>query len=253
MEQSDSILLPDHRPCAVKGASTIMPTAPLPTASYQLPATSRRINGSGVEIADAAGEIFLPYPYPPKVGEYRCIVVDPPWDQGKTGKRACRPTQGTKLDYPTLSPEQIASLPVREWAAPESMLWLWATNSRSRSAKCPILEVAFQILHRWGFRFYTLLTWDKRTGPCPFGPYRVITEHVLFGYRGKANFPKKCWAKEATLFSSQGGRRNAHSTKPAELYEHIRALFDGPRLDVFARRAHPGFDGWGSEYEGNNQ
>ena len=242
---------------------------------YMLPASSSRINGSGVAIADAMGEMYLPYPYPSKIGEYRCLVVDPPWDQGKTGKRACRPNQGTGLDYPTLTPEQIKALPIEEWAAPESLLWLWATNSRSRSADRPILEVAFNILQKWGFRFYTLLTWDKRTGPCPFGPYQVTTEHVLFGYRGKANFPKEAMGKEKTLFQTADGptasgrcarcgkektlfqtadgRRNAHSTKPVELYEDIRARFGGPRLDVFARRAHEGFDGWGNEYEGEQR
>ena len=221
-------------------------------SAYLFPASSRQINGSGVAITDAVREIYLPYPRPQKAGKYRCLVVDPPWDQGKTGKRACRPNQGTKLDYPTLTPEQIKALPIAEWAASECLLWLWATNSRSRSADRPILEVAFEILHVWGFRFYTMLTWDKRTGPCPFGPYQVTTEHVLFGYRGKANFPKESLGKRKTLFSTADGKRNVHSTKPKELYDHIREHFNGPRLDVFARHIHPGFHGWGNEYEGDN-
>lgn len=29
------------------------------------------------------------------------------------------------------------------------------------------------------------MTWNKQTGPCPFGPYQITTEHGLFGYRGK--------------------------------------------------------------------
>ena len=245
--------MPRTRQHVARAAAALLSSPSRSRPSYLLPASSSRINGSGVAIADAMGEMYLPYPYPSKIGEYRCLVVDPPWDQGKTGKRTCRPNQGTALDYPTLTPEQIKALPIEEWAAPESLLWLWATNSRSRSADRPILEVAFDILQKWGFRFYTLLTWDKRTGPCPFGPYQVTTEHVLFGYRGKANFPKEAMGKEKTLFQTAGGRRNAHSTKPVELYEDIRARFGGPRLDVFARRAHEGFDGWGNEYEGEQR
>ncbi len=70
---------------------------------------------------------------PPRSGPYRCLVVDPPWDQGKTGKRSARPNQGIDLDYPTMTWGEIAALPIGEWAADESFLWLWATNSRSRS------------------------------------------------------------------------------------------------------------------------
>jgi len=44
-------------------------------------------------------------PNPAKAGQYRCIVIDPPWDQGKTGLRSVRPNQGVVLDYPTLTQE----------------------------------------------------------------------------------------------------------------------------------------------------
>lgn len=40
-------------------------------------------------------------------GLYRSIVVDPPWDQGKTGIRSARPNQGVDLDYPTLTQSEI--------------------------------------------------------------------------------------------------------------------------------------------------
>ena len=102
---------------------------------------------------------------PPNAGEYRCIVIDPPWDQGKTGLRTTRPNQGQALDYPTMTFQQIATLPIQKWAAPNAFLWLWATNSRSKSSGRPILRQAFDLLDKWGFQYYTLLTWDKKTGP----------------------------------------------------------------------------------------
>ena len=49
-----------------------------------------------------------------------------------------------------------------------------------------------------------------------------------------------------TLFSERSQR---HSQKPVILYECIRNYFPGPRLDVFARRPHFDFDGWGNEVE----
>ena len=182
----------------------------------------------------------------PRRGAYRCIVVDPPWDQGKTGKRDVRPNQGTSLDYPTMTLEEIAGVPIADWAAKNAYLWLWATNSRSRSSGQPILMQAFELMEGWGFRYYTTLTWTKATGPCPFGPYQITTEHCLFGYRGKARFPKMSLGKMKTAFEAPVTR---HSEKPSVLYENVEKYFGAPRLDVFARRRHPGFEAWGNQVE----
>ena len=180
----------------------------------------------------------------PRTGHYKCIIVDPPWDQGKTGKRSVRPNQGTDLDYPTMTWDEIAALPVNEWAADESFLWLWATNSRSRSSGKPILVQAFELMEHWNFRYYTTLTWNKTTGPCPFGPYQITTEHCLFGYRGRCVFPKESLGKMKTAFDAPVTR---HSEKPSVLYENVCRYFDAPRLDVFARRRHPDFEAWGNQ------
>lgn len=183
---------------------------------------------------------------PQKAGRYRCVVVDPPWDQGKTGLRSVRPNQTQDLDYPTMTHDEIAKLPIPEWASKNSFLWLWATNSRSRSSRKPILQQAFELLEAWGFRYYTVLTWDKKTGPCPFGPYQITTEHCLFGYRGTFTFPKKSMGKMKTMFSEKTQR---HSEKPRILYKYIHEHFTGPNLDVFARRQHVGFESWGNGVE----
>ena len=142
--------------------------------------------------------------------------------------------------------EQIVSVPISEWADDEAFLWLWATNSRSRSSGKPILMQAFYLMERWGFRYYTTLTWDKATGPCPFGPYQITTEHCLFGYRGKCRFPKNSLGKMKTAFSASVSR---HSEKPECLYDDVRVHFEAPRLDVFARRRHLGFDAWGDQVD----
>jgi N6-adenosine-specific RNA methylase IME4 len=179
------------------------------------------------------------------MNKYNCIVIDPPWNQGKTGKRKVRPNQTTVLDYSTMNKQELLALPVQEWAAENSFLWLWATNSKDKKTKEPILKMAFDLLQEWNFNYYTTITWNKKTGPCPFGPYQVITEHVLFAYKGKVIFPKECLGKMQTLFTEP---QSMHSVKPAWFYEQIAKWFDGPKLDVFARQARPGFDGWGDEY-----
>ncbi len=197
----------------------------------------------------------LCYPYknmaipPPFAGSYHSIVIDPPWDQGKTGLRSVRPNQGRALDYPTMSQEEIlACIPLAEWAASNAFLWLWATNSRSRSSGRPVLQQAFELMEAWGFRYYTLLTWSKGTGPCPFGPYQITTEHCLFGYRGKCKFSRQSLGKMKTVFEAGVTR---HSEKPTVFYENIRRYFPAPYLDLFSRRPHEGFDSWGNEVDEN--
>lgn len=178
--------------------------------------------------------------------KYRVIVVDPPWNQGKTGKRKSRPNQNTTLDYPTLSKDELLKLPIGEWAAKEqSFLWLWATNSKDRKTGEPILKMAFELMDRWGFTFYTIITWNKRTGPCPFGPYQIVTEHVLFGYKGKAVFNRDCLGKMQTCFTETS---TVHSAKPDSFYQQLIEYFRGPRLDVFSRQVRNGYDGWGNQY-----
>ncbi|ACV25470.1 MT-A70 family methyltransferase [Kangiella koreensis] len=177
--------------------------------------------------------------------KYKVLVIDPPWNQGKTGKRKVRPNQNVCLDYETMTKEELMQLPVEEWAEDQSFLWLWATNSKDRSTKEPILKSAFDLMEHWGFTFYTMITWNKRTGPCPFGPYQITTEHVLFGYKGKVKFERETLGKMQTLFTETP---TIHSVKPDSFYQQINTLFEGKKLDVFARQVREGFDGWGNEY-----
>ena len=57
--------------------------------------------------------------------------------------------------------DEITEVGVPAWAADNSFLWLWATNGRSRSSGLPILQQAFELMGQWGFRYYTIITWDK--------------------------------------------------------------------------------------------
>lgn len=176
---------------------------------------------------------------------YRVLVIDPPWNQGKTGRRKARPNQTTMLDYPTMGKKELLGLPVNQWADDQSFLWLWATNSKDRKTGEPILKTAFDLMDEWGFTFYTMVTWNKRTGPCPFGPYQIITEHILFGYKGKAVFDRDHLGKMQTCFTESS---TIHSAKPNSFYQQIAEHFKGPRLDVFARQIRDGYDGWGNQY-----
>ena len=77
---------------------------------------------------------------PPLAGSYRCVVVDPPWNQRKTGIRSVRPKQGRDLDYPTMTLDEIEEVAVPEWAAEDAFPWIWTTNGRSRSSGLPTVS-----------------------------------------------------------------------------------------------------------------
>ena len=145
-----------------------------------------------------------------------------------------------------MTPGEIAALPIPKIAEDNAFLWLWVTNSRSKSSGRPIIQQGFDLLEHWGFRYNTTVTWSKGTGPCPFGPYQITTEHILFAYRGKFEIPKKSMGKMKTIFLTDPAR---HSEKPAVFYENVRNNFEGPRVDLFARRRHEGFYAWGNQVE----
>ena len=131
----------------------------------------------------------------PRPGSYKCIIVDPPWDQGKTGKRSVGTNQGIDLDYPTMTSDEIAALPVGEWAAEESFLWLWATNSRSGSSGKPILVQAFELMEHWGFRYYTALTWARQPGHATSAPTGSRQNTACLATGADVSFRRNLWAR----------------------------------------------------------
>ena len=83
---------------------------------------------------------------------YDVIVIDPPWNQGKTARRGVRPNQGTKLDYPTLLFDEIKLLPVDKWSKDPSFIFLSYLILRDLGAQPDIcILLYFQGgLYSWG-------------------------------------------------------------------------------------------------------
>lgn len=180
---------------------------------------------------------------------YRTLVVDPPWAyRTKTGitTRTSHRTACAEGHYSTMTNAEILALPVADLADDDAFLFLWVTNPkifgdrrRGREAPGP---GACDILEAWGFRYQTLITWDKQ-GALGLGFYfRGMTEHVLFGTRGKARIPTK--RRQRNIFKAQKRR---HSQKPDAFFGIVEAACDGPYLELFARQRRPGWDAWGNE------
>lgn len=162
---------------------------------------------------------------------YRGIVIDPPWPMTKI-RRDVRPKQ-TVMDYPVMSLAEIAQMRPADLADPEgSHLYLWTTHK--------FLPDAFKLLDQWGFRYECLLTWRKNVGFTPFSWMRS-TEHVLFARRGNLRLER------LGLRLDFDAKVREHSRKPEEFYALVRQATPEPRIDVFARESHVGFDAWGNQ------
>ncbi len=175
---------------------------------------------------------------------YGTILADPPWRfSNRTGKMA--PEHKRLARYSTLTNEQIAALPVKNLALPQSHLYLWVPNA--------LIAEGLEVMKQWGFTYKTNLVWykvRKDGGPDRRGVgfyFRNVTEIVLFGVRGKlrTSAPGR---RQPNLLRSQ---KRGHSRKPEELYEIIEACSPGPFVELFARFKRPKWDQWGDELELN--
>ncbi|GHU07446.1 DNA methyltransferase [Alphaproteobacteria bacterium] len=166
--------------------------------------------------------------------KYDVIVADPPWDINQKGK------YGASSHYNVENLDKIKSLPVKELAAEDCMLWIWVTKD--------ILLQVDEILEAWGFDYNNFVVWVKdKVG---LGKYvRNSAEICILATRGK---PEVGFRSQPNWFYSP---RQEHSHKPEEMFaitERVgRNLNDGdPRkLELFARRRQPGWDVWGNEID----
>jgi N6-adenosine-specific RNA methylase IME4 len=165
-------------------------------------------------------------------GKFRCVVIDPPWPVKKS-ERTARPHQGNTLDYPIMTLEEIAALPIADLAEPAGChVYLWVPQRF-------VLDGS-RLFEAWGVHSHCQLTWVKPTGMTPFS-WQFNAEHVLFGWIGHLPILEK---GHKITFEAPSIE---HSTKPAVFYERVRAVSPGPRLELFARKAREGFQVWGHE------
>lgn len=160
------------------------------------------------------------------------LMVDAAWHFKTGGNR------GANQHYSVMSLEDIAALPVGDLAAPNSLLWLWAT--------APMLNQQITVIEKWGFTFKTSGVWVKTTkhGKIAFGTgylLRNAHEPFLIGTRGNP-------VTTRSVRSVVMGRVRAHSQKPEEAYRAAEALMPGARrVELFSRTNRPGWSVWGNE------
>lgn len=163
-------------------------------------------------------------------GDYRCVLVDPPWAHDD---ETCR--GAAAHHYPTLTPEKLAQLRVEKLLHPEGgHAWIWTTWPKIRDRHIHV------VLDAWDLRWVGEIVWNKRS----MGTGRWIrgqTEVLVLAVRG--NLPLLA-RDQAGWFDAKRGR---HSEKPEKAYALIERLSPGPRIELFARGERKGWDRWGLE------
>lgn len=163
-----------------------------------------------------------------KDGAFPVIYADPPWEYSNTG------LGGNVADkYPTMDTDAICAMPIGQKATSNAVLFLWATN--------PLLEDALRVVKAWGFEYKTNIAWTKTTQTTGFYCYGRH-ELLLICVRGA------CLPKPGSIGASHiHAATDEHSKKPDVFYELIERMYDGPYLEMFARRPRKGWTAFGNE------
>ena len=187
-------------------------------------------------------------------GHFKAILADPPWrweSWGKyRGQRAGLAPKGNRSadkHYDTAEATEIQRMPVAGLAAPDCVLFMWAT--------WPMLPEALDTIAAWGFVYKTCgFDWMKADDrqadmfsdsvPVQVGMgywTRANSEPCLLATRGK---PKRL---NADVRMGIIEPRREHSRKPDCVHGRIERLVEGPYLELFARAQRPGWTVWGNQ------
>jgi N6-adenosine-specific RNA methylase IME4 len=183
---------------------------------------------------------------------YACLQIDPPWPEKGGGGRGAQEHYDVIDDRADIL-RVIATAPSWRPAA-DAHLWCWTTTTS--------LVDGLWLVDALGFRYVTHSVWCKTAltndlfgDPNPLmgiGQYlRGAHELLLLGVRGDGYAARTeardipSWFCAPPPRASDGKR--IHSRKPEKAYQLIEARSHGPRLEMFARVARPGWDSWGNE------
>lgn len=173
--------------------------------------------------------------------KYQIIYADPPWSYNdKIGTDSAK-MGGYDKYYKGMKLKDICNLPINDMTDDNCILFLWATM--------PLLQEAFEVIKSWGFTHKTTaFTWIK-LNPKSLTVFKGVgrwvmgnAELVLLATKGK---PKRISKSISQVVMAKRGK---HSRKPEEVRRRIVKLMgDVPKIELFARERHEGWDAWGNQ------
>ncbi len=182
--------------------------------------------------------------------KYDIILADPPWNF-KVYNKDTGSKKSASQHYDVMELADICALPIKDIAAENCALFLWAT--------WPNIKEAFEVIDAWGFTYRTLaFDWFKTTvnGKAHFGTgyyFRANPEPCLLAVKGKMSVAVRNERNQMLEPEVIVSQHRGHSVKPDEQYDKIERVYPAElypnRLELFARRTFPGYDVWGNEVE----
>lgn len=160
--------------------------------------------------------------------KFGTVYADPPWRYENQGTRA-----STDNHYGTMSVEELCNLPIKDLVNDDAHLHLWTTNAFLFESK--------QVMKSWGFEYKSVFVWVKPQ--MGIGNYwRVAHEFMLLGVRGDAKS-----FNERNHKSWMEIDRKKHSEKPEQVRNIVQSVSNGPFLELFGRKAVPGWTVFGNQ------
>jgi N6-adenosine-specific RNA methylase IME4 len=174
---------------------------------------------------------------------YDIVLADPPWSyfgaQDKMGAAA--------KFYDTMADEDLLNFDMKQFMNKDSILFVWATGPR--------LDFAIDCLRSWGLHYRGMsFVWVKtRADGQPIGAQGVrpsivkpTAEIVLAASTVKTGRPLKL--HDEAIRQIIMAPRTEHSRKPDDVHERIERMYpQASKIELFARRARPGWDCWGNQ------
>jgi N6-adenosine-specific RNA methylase IME4 len=128
---------------------------------------------------------------------------------------------------------------IKEISEKDCVLFLWGTT--------PAIEWAFEVMKEWGFKYKTMITWEKTDKDNMGYWFKTCTEFLLIGIKGKV---KAFRSKIRNVYREKKGK---HSQKPVYFYNLIEEVTIGNKIELFARSRREGWDAWGNEVPNETQ
>lgn len=172
---------------------------------------------------------------------YDVLLIDPP--TRFEVRSSAGEGKSPQSQYPTMTWEELAALPVAQLGRGDTFLMLWAC--------WPTLRESIDLMDKWGFRYVTGGAWHKKTkhGKTAFGTgyvMRSASEPFLIGALGSPLTARN--VRNVIEAEARG-----HSRKPDEQYALCESIHPrGIRFaELFARQCWPGngWAAWGNQVE----
>jgi len=182
--------------------------------------------------------------------KYQIIYADPPWKYSFPGTR-----KNKADDYKTMNNAEIKNFDLGSIADEDSILFIWGIWTA--------LSDTLEVIKSWGFEYKTVgFVWVKTNKNLDVNQYKFLPDDRFDDFFGMGYYTRS--NSEYCLIATKGNIKpirndirqivyhpiRSHSQKPNEVRERIVKLMGNlPRIELFAREKHPGWDAWGNEVD----